>query len=264
MMETDILNKKHDNTENQRNHIIQEPIQRQTAFKLRIVDLLRGNVIANDKFRFLELDDKKIVRVNIIANIIDKFVSEGEKKYAGITLDDASGQIRVKTFGDDVSILNGLEIGNTIGVIGVLRYFNNELYVLPETVRRLDPRWLIVRKLELGHKLIREETITENKQTEHKEAISSSIENEIQKVSNSKQEVNIEKIEDGKEKHEGNEKLEIKNKILEMVRANDEGIDVDKIIMSLNYDVDAINMVITEMLEDAEVYEPKPGRIRIL
>ena len=50
------------------------------------------------KEKFLELGDKKIVRVNIIGNIVDKYTSEGEKKYGFFTLDDGSGQIKLKSF----------------------------------------------------------------------------------------------------------------------------------------------------------------------
>ena len=52
-----------------------------TAHKLRINDLLRANQIfeetdnPNKRLKHLELGDKKILRVNIIANVIDKYES---------------------------------------------------------------------------------------------------------------------------------------------------------------------------------------------
>lgn len=249
---------------NQRSEILREPIQRQTAYKLRIADLLAGSVIGDDRFKFLELGNKRVVRVNLIANVIDKFVSEGEKKFAGLTLDDASGQIRVKTFGDDILMFEGIEIGDTISTIGMLRYFNNELYILPEILKRLDPKWLVVRKLEIGKSSPSEQMLTETKQA----PIAPKEQN---KEEQEQQEVHVEKVEDIGENREGkeekkeiNEKAEIKKKILEILKTNEEGLDVDKIIMSLKFNVDNINKVITEMLEDAEIYEPKPSRIRLL
>lgn len=240
--------------ENQRNQIMQEPIKRQTAFKIRITNLLSGAVVADDKFKFLEFEDKKIIRVNIIANIIDKFISEGEKKFAGLTLDDASGQIRIKTFGDDIAKFEGLEIGDTILAVGVLRYFNNELYILPEILKKVDPKWLVIRKLEIGKGSEKPSTQAKKNQFNPGE------------VKPEKQEVNVEKIEDKEENtnNKGTGKSEIKKNILEILKTSEGGIDVDKIIMALKFDVDEINKVVTEMLEDAEVYEPKPGRIRLL
>ena len=38
----------------------------------------------NEKLKFVEIDNKQIIRTNIIANITDKFVQEGEKRFASI------------------------------------------------------------------------------------------------------------------------------------------------------------------------------------
>ena len=124
--------------------------KRATAYKLRIGDILRGKpIIENERMNFLELGDKQIIRVNIVANIIEKYVSEGEKKYMAFTIDDASGQIRIKVFGDDVENFKQIEQGNTIMIIGFVRNYNNELYIQPEILKVQDPRYLLVRKLEL-------------------------------------------------------------------------------------------------------------------
>jgi RecG-like helicase len=129
---------------------LNENKKRNVAFKLRIGDILKGKpIIREGKFLFLEVGDKNIVRVNIISNVIDKYVSEGEKKYAALTADDASGQIKLKTFGEDISLIQNLTQGDTIQVIGVLRDYNNELYILPEIAKKVDPQWLLVRKLEM-------------------------------------------------------------------------------------------------------------------
>lgn len=126
--------------------------KREIAYKLRIGDILAGKPIIDEssgRFNLLELGDKKIIRVHIIANVIDKFTSEGEKKFANLTIDDASGQIQIRAFGDDTNLFNDISQGHTLRVIGVLRTFNNELYILPEIVKIIDPRYLLVRKLEL-------------------------------------------------------------------------------------------------------------------
>src|SRR3989344_744821 len=134
-----------------------EIMQRATAYKLRIGDILSGkHILEEERFNFLELGDKQVIRVNIIANIIEKYEGESEKKYLSFTIDDASGQIRVKIFGDDVSRFSNIEQGNTVMVIGKLRYFNNELYILPEIIKEQDPRYLLVRKLELEKEMPKE------------------------------------------------------------------------------------------------------------
>jgi RecG-like helicase len=130
--------------------IISEPKKRNVAYKLRIGDILKSRpVIQEGKFLYSELGDKKISRVNIIANVVDKFVNNNEKKYASLTLDDASGQIRLKSFGDDALLLEKFSQGDTLQVVGIVREYNSELYILPEITKVIDPKWLLIRKLEI-------------------------------------------------------------------------------------------------------------------
>ena len=134
--------------------------KREIAYKLRIGDILAGKPILEQesgRFNLLELGDKKIIRVHTIANVIDKFTSEGEKKFANLTIDDASGQIQIRAFGDDINLFNDISQGHTLRVIGVLRTFNNEIYILPEIIKIIDPRYLLVRKLELEKSKPKEE-----------------------------------------------------------------------------------------------------------
>lgn len=129
-----------------------EQFQRAIAYKLRIGDILAGKqILDNDsnRFNFLEMGNKQVLRVNVVANVIEKYEAEGEKKYTSLTIDDASGQIRVKIFGDDTEKFREISQGYTVMIIGMLRYFNDELYILPEIIKQQDPRYLLVRKLEL-------------------------------------------------------------------------------------------------------------------
>ena len=60
-----------------------EQYKRNIAYKFRIGEVLMGKpVMDGERFSFLELGNKKIIRVNIIGNIIEKYESEGEKKTA--------------------------------------------------------------------------------------------------------------------------------------------------------------------------------------
>src|SRR3989344_3127435 len=104
-----------------------DELKRNTAHKIRIGEISIGKpVINNEKLSFFELGDKKIVRVNVIGNIIDKFSSEGEKNFEFLTIDDGSGQIKIKAFGDDAKKLKPLIQGQTILCIGTLKHFRDE------------------------------------------------------------------------------------------------------------------------------------------
>lgn len=126
-----------------------EEFKRHTAFKLKIGDLMSGSKITDgEKLKFIETNGKNVARVNLIANVIDKFIQDDEKKFASITLDDASGQIKLKTFGEDIEKLKNLEQGDTVLAIGMVREWNNEVYVTPEIIKKKQPEYLLLRKLE--------------------------------------------------------------------------------------------------------------------
>jgi len=126
----------------------QGDFKRATAYKLKIGDIFSGKkILDGERFSFLELGNKKINRINIIANIVEKY-SSTEKQYISLTIDDASGQIRLKIFGDDVQKFSDINQGDSVLVIGLLRNYNDEIYITPEIIRKQDPRYLLVRKLE--------------------------------------------------------------------------------------------------------------------
>ncbi|MFH1290963.1 MAG: hypothetical protein ABIH79_00190 [archaeon] len=127
-----------------------EQRKRNIAYKLRIGDVLKGKpMMSEGKFLFLELGDKKVVRINVLANCVDKYIQEGEKQFASLTVDDASGQIKLKAFGEDIGPLKEVLQGDTLQIIGNVREWNGELYMIPEVIKKVDPRWLLVRKLEI-------------------------------------------------------------------------------------------------------------------
>ncbi|MCD4771181.1 OB-fold nucleic acid binding domain-containing protein [archaeon] len=124
--------------------------KRNIAYKLRIGDVLKGVPMMDEgKFLFLELGDRKVVRVNILANCVDKFIQEGEKQFGSLTVDDASGQLKLKVFGEDIDRVKNIMQGDTLQIIGNMREWNGEIYMIPEVVKKVDARWLLVRKLEI-------------------------------------------------------------------------------------------------------------------
>ncbi len=146
-----------------------EQRKRNIAYKVRIGDIFKGKSrIEEGRFLFLELDNKNVVRTNILANCVDKFIQDGEKKYASLTIDDASGQIKLKAFGDDIENLKGIMQGDTLQIIGNIREWNSELYIIPEIMKKVDPRWLLVRKLEIQNS---RKDISEDKDSSLKEKV---------------------------------------------------------------------------------------------
>lgn len=206
--------------------------KREIAYKLRIGDLLKSNQVfeenegLNKRLQFIEIGDKKILRVNIIANVIDKFESEGERKFASITLDDGSGQIRARLFGEEIIKLQETSQGDTLIIIGLLRSYNQELYILPELIKKADPKYLLIRKLEIEKSFSKPLTLDQKN-----------------KIKGLRDEI-IDKI----------KAAELK-----------EGIDKEEIILILKDSrPEIIIQEIQKLLEEGIIYEPRPGRVRYL
>ncbi len=126
-----------------------DEFKRHIAYKLKIGDILGGNIIMEgDRLKFVQINNNNVARVNIIANVIDKYIQDEEKKFASITLDDASGQIKIKAFGEDIEKLKNFEQGDTVLTIGLIRQWNNEVYLIPEIIKKKDTAHLLLRKLE--------------------------------------------------------------------------------------------------------------------
>ncbi|MEK6847012.1 MAG: OB-fold nucleic acid binding domain-containing protein [Nanoarchaeota archaeon] len=126
-----------------------DEFKRHTAFKVKIGDIINGNqIVDGEKLRFIEANGKNVARVNLIANVVDKYIQDDEKKFASVTLDDATGQIKLKTFGEEIEKLKNFEQGDTVLAIGMIREWNKEIYVTPEIIKKKQPEYLLLRKLE--------------------------------------------------------------------------------------------------------------------
>jgi len=209
----------------------EEVKKREIAYKIRVGDLLKGQPIFMDNegqnkwLKCVELGDKKIVRVNIIANVVDKFESDGQTKFATITLDDGSGQIRARLFGEDIKKFEDFVQGDTLIVIGMARSYNDELYIMPEVLKKQDPKYLLVRKLEI------EKTFKPAPSTEEKNGVKVLRDEIISMIKTAE---------------------------------SAEGIEKEDLIMKIKSEPDLITQEIKKLLEDGIIYEPKPGRVRYL
>jgi len=124
--------------------------ERLVAKKLDIKTLYTGQYVIQEGFNpnYIEIGGERISRVRILATVIDKFLSE-DGNYGTITLDDGTDTIRAKAF-QDLRIIEPIEKGDVVDVIGKIREYNEERYLQPEIIVKIeDPNFEVLRKLEL-------------------------------------------------------------------------------------------------------------------
>ena len=131
-------------------------IKRQVAIKVWINELKGGSYIQEAGMNpnyVLTADDKRLSRVNLLGVVVSVGDQTGLMSFV---LDDGGAKITVRAFEESKGL--SVELGSVVVVIGRPREYGNEIYVLPEIVKKVDDnKWIEVRKLELGVK----ETVVE-------------------------------------------------------------------------------------------------------
>ncbi len=144
--------------------------ERRVAKKIDIKTVNSGKFVRIDRTseenryipNYVESGEMKISRVRVLATVLDIFVSEDEN-YATLTLDDTTDTIRCKIFMNskfedssskqkqvDLETVENIEKGGLVDIIGKVKEYNEERYIQPETIVKIeDPNFEVLRKLEL-------------------------------------------------------------------------------------------------------------------
>ncbi|MFH0875709.1 MAG: hypothetical protein V1859_07260 [archaeon] len=207
-----------------------EPHSRLTAYKVQICDIVNGDYVKKSGWErsYLNSDNKTISRVNLIGILVSK-----EESF--LSIDDGTGSLQVRVFELPFGLVDKIEIGNLLLIIGMIREWNNEIYLVPEIIKKIEnKRWLDVRKLELSQK---DTNIT-------------SISNKIQeKITVAEKEASKENLYD---------------KAISLIKLHDKGngADYDKIILEMKSQ--KADQIIKMLIEEGDVFENLPGRIKCL
>ena len=209
---------------------LEKSFQRQVAYKVRISDLLNGTITKDDVYAgYIKLNGLNVSRINIIATAVYKSEESG---YAGAMIDDGSGRISLRSF-ENRDIFSKIDVGDIVLVIGKIREFNNEKYIIPEILKKMDNiDWISVRKLEL-------ETV---KVFDNDLKILKGGDNLLIKENN----------------------FGIDEEIFSLIRKfdNGNGVSVEDVIKNSNNS--KAEIIITKLLENGDIFEIKPGKLKVL
>lgn len=209
-------------------------VERQTAVKATVGELLAGEYVQKEGWtpNFIRTSRGPVSRANIMGVLIQ------EPEPNVFVLDDGTGQMRVRTFEQPST---SVKVGDAVMFIGRPRQYAGQLFLNYEILKTIKPSWLAYRKEELMHLLgesIPEKTIVSvgPRTNEGEEIVVSSSENLFVKI--------LDTI----------RKLDVENK--------GAGAEHDK-ILSLVPNKEAAHIV-TSLLEEGEVFEIKPGMLKVL
>jgi len=120
------------------------------AKKVLIEDIQKGkyvNATDEEPAHIVTLWGEKASRVRVLGTVVDKNVDE---RMCFLFLDDGTGVISVRAWGEDARALEKYEVGALLDVIGRIREFAGEVYLYPELIVRVqDPNLETLRLLEI-------------------------------------------------------------------------------------------------------------------
>ncbi len=190
-----------------------------------IESILQGSFVRtegwNPSYFLTDLGD--ISRVNIIGVVVSNEVG------GGVLIDDGSGRILLRSF--EGNLFEELSLGDLVLIIGRPRVYNEQKYLLPEIVKKINPRWGAYRQLQL--EILKKKTRAIKKE-------SRVILNEKEKSVNYFQ------------------------KIVEFVKDLDDGSGADVNEVIKRADAPKGEELVQKLIEEGELFEIKPGRIKVL
>ncbi len=234
-------------------------IRRMPANKVRISEIVDGKFYPGSRENMapsyvVSGFGEKISRVNVIATVTNKFISDNGN-YAALTIDDGSGAIQVKTFGDGIKMIEGIEPGQLIVVIGKVKEYNDEVYINVESVRIADENYENLRKAEVLDRLIARKTFVK----EIRQVAEGMDEDDLTEYAR-KLGVDDEQLQAMLERKE----VDYKPKMLELIESMDdgEGVEIGKLFEISKLPEHIIERTIDELLAAGEIYEPIVGKLK--
>ncbi|RMF90646.1 MAG: hypothetical protein D6733_03245 [Methanobacteriota archaeon] len=201
-----------------------------TAYKLFISDIVERKIHSEEgRLPYIDYNGLQVSTVRVMGTVVSRHDSE---RYSIITIDDSTETISVRAFGEDMELLSKIAPGDTVDVIGALREYEGENYLLPIVVYRVsDPNWEVVRKLEL-----------------HIRAKKTGV-----RLSETPGVYVEEVVEE-----------DLKPLVLSLIERLDEGdgADYNTLLKDSGLEDTRLDETLNELLSNSEIYEPKIGRFK--
>ena len=241
--------------------------KRQTAFKARISDIASGKYVKEEGWQpnyVVTQSGRKVSRVNLAAVVISP--PTDETGFMNAQVDDGSGSISIRVF-DNPKLLQGINIGDLLFVIGRPRQYGSETYVLAEIARKIeDKRWMELRKLELekegGKETGGEAVSIEDLKQEPKAEPQKPVETETITV---EEEVVGDALSAPKKIEKPEEKAgpTLPEKVYALIKELDagSGADFEGVVAKAGENSEKI---IKSLLMEGEIFEVSPGKLKVL
>lgn len=201
---------------------------------------------------------EKIFRTNVVATVTEKFLGE-DGRYISLTIDDESSAISVKAFREGVEILRNVNLGDLIRVVGKIKNYNNENYIIAEAASKIDDsNFESLHKLEVLKNLAESKKIAE----EIRNLRDQLTDDELREYAKEKFDFDDEVLNivlAGKKTE-----VDYRPKILDAIGRLDagDGVEISMLMKFLNLPENLVESTLDSLLASGALYEPVIGKLK--
>ncbi|MFA4907908.1 MAG: OB-fold nucleic acid binding domain-containing protein [archaeon] len=121
------------------------------AARLPLIEIVRGKIEETaekyEPFRLVSRSGIIAGKVMAWGVVVHRYESEN-KKFCELTLDDFTETISVRAFLEKVEMLSGFSVGDIVRVLGKPREKDNEIFLVPDSIKRISVQEELVQRLE--------------------------------------------------------------------------------------------------------------------
>ena len=197
---------------------------------LYITDMINGRVVkeGDEQYRWVLItaNGEKIYKIRISGTIVNKYYSQGteeKKSFVSLTIDDGTDTVRIKAWEETADSLQSIIESDELEVIGRPRLGEDEIYLLPDNVIKIDNfnKELYIRTKKIKRYVKKNLVIPS--------------EEKIEEASNAAE----------------------KGIVWELIVSSEEGIELDELIDQTKLDNSNIESIIHDLLNNGDIYEPR-------
>jgi len=177
---------------------------------------------------YVKVGELQVSRARLMATVVNKLVND-ERKSGFLVIDDCTETIRVRGWEEQHKLIDSVNIGDLIDVIGRVRRYNEEVYLIPEIIKKSGANWFALRKIEMSNK--------DKPKLEFKEAASLSSEEPVSK-----------------------------DLMFSLIKKNDkgQGAELKDLLEQSKLGREECLKVIRDLMADGVVFEPKSNKFKAL
>jgi len=244
----------------------------------KIVELSTGEKIFDNEagfLKYIETEEGPVARAGIVGTVLETRVNS-EKNSGSITLDDTSGIIRVQTFGEGIAKIEEVKQGDLVIVFGSVREYENNIYLVLQILRKISKEELQERKAyidflkehwrKMSEQIASDFTVFEGSLDDFTKIIAKKYRLSSNEAESMVKEIKAKKLQQNEtaKKVQDNADEQILLQAIPKCDQERRGATTDDLAAFTGFSKEKVEEIIKYAIDEGDIYEPSPGRFKIL